>query len=89
MPVYDFLGGVISMGFLVCGMFFFRFWSRTRDSLFLWFGIAFWLLAVGQAVLALSGIPVEERSWLYLVRLVAFLLIIVAILRKNLGAGPK
>lgn len=89
MGVYDFFAGAIAMGFLVCGMFFFRFWSRTRDSLFLWFGIAFWLLAVGQAVLALTGIPVEERSWLYLVRLVAFLLIIVAILRKNLGTDSK
>lgn len=88
MPIYDFFAGAIAMGFLACGMFFFRFWSRTRDSLFLSFGIAFWLLAVGQAVLTLTGIPVEERSWLYLMRLAAFLLIIVAIMRKNLSRRP-
>ncbi|HYD24852.1 MAG TPA: DUF5985 family protein [Croceibacterium sp.] len=85
MTLLDFLSGAITMGFLVCGLFFWRFWSRTRDSLFLWFAVAFWLLSIGQALLALTGIPVEERSWLYLIRLAAFLLIILAILRKNIG----
>ena len=89
MTLLDFLSGAISMGFVICGLFFLRFWSRTRDSLFLSFAIAFWLLAFGQALLALTGIPVEERSWLYLVRLAAFSLIIVAILRKNIGANPR
>jgi hypothetical protein len=89
MTLLDFLSGAITMGFLVCGLFFWRFWSRTRDALFLSFAVAFWLLALGQALLALTGIPVEERSWLYLIRLAAFLLIIFAILRKNLGARPK
>jgi hypothetical protein len=84
----DFLSGAITMGFLVCGLFFWRFWMRTRDSLFAWFAVAFWLLMLGQALLALTGIPVEERSWIYLLRLAAFLLIIVAILRKNLGGRP-
>ena len=86
MTLLDFLSGAITMGFVVCGLFFLRFWLRMKDSLFLWFAIAFWLLALGQALLALTGIPVEERSWLYLIRLAAFLLIIVAILRKNIGA---
>ena len=86
MPVLDFLSGAITLGFLVCGLFFWRFLGRTRDALFAWFADAIWLLALGQALLALTGIPVEERSWIYLLRLAAFLLIIFAILRKNLGA---
>ncbi|MEO6388199.1 MAG: DUF5985 family protein [Croceibacterium sp.] len=85
MTLLDFLSGGITMGFVVCGLFFFRFWTRTHDQLFLSFGIAFWLLAVGQALLSLNGIPVEERSWLFVVRLAAFALIIYSILRKNLG----
>lgn len=89
MHLLDFLSGVVAMGFLVCGLFFLRFWSRTRDPLFASFAVAFWLLSIGQAMLALTGVPVEERSWLYLVRLAAFLLIIFAILRKNLGAKPR
>jgi len=86
MTLFDFLSGAITMGFLICGLFFWRFWSRTHDALFAWFAVAFWLLAIGQALLALTGIPVEERSWIYLIRLAAFLLIIFAILRKNVGA---
>ena len=86
MTLLDFLSGAVTMGFFVCGLFFWQFRARTRDALFFWFAIAFWLLALGQALLALTGIPVEERSWIYLIRLAAFLLIIFAILRKNLGS---
>lgn len=79
----DFLAGAVTMGFLVAGLFFLRFWSRTREGLFLAFALAFWLLGVGQALLAFSNIPVEERSWLYLLRLAAFSLILFSILAKN------
>jgi hypothetical protein len=78
-----FLGGAITCGFLTAGLFFARFWRRTRDGLFLAFAAAFVLLGLNQALLILSGIPVEERSPLYLLRLAAFLLIIIAIVRKN------
>jgi hypothetical protein len=79
----DFLSGAITAGFLVAGFFFLRFWKRTRETLFLAFAAAFWLLGLGQALLALTEIPVEERSWLYLLRLAAFSLILVSIWRKN------
>lgn len=84
--VFDFLSGAITMGFLVAGFFFLRFWKRTRDSLFLAFAAAFWLLGLGQALLAFTEIPVEERSWLYLLRLAAFSLILASIWRKNRSA---
>ena len=79
----DFLSGAITMGFLVAGFFFLRFWKRTRESLFLAFAAAFWLLGLAQALLAFTDIPVEERSWLFLLRLAAFSLILVSIWRKN------
>lgn len=81
----DFFSGMIAMGFAVCAVFFLRFWRRTRDSLFLVFSIAFLLLALNQALTSLLGLPLEERSWLYLLRLAAFLIIIAAIVRKNIG----
>jgi hypothetical protein len=81
--LFDFLSGAITMGFVVAGFFFLRFWKRTRESLFLAFAAAFWLLGLGQAVLTFADIPVEERSWLYLLRLAAFSLILVSIWRKN------
>jgi hypothetical protein len=83
MMLYDFLSGALVAGFLVAGLFFLRFWRRTHDGLFLSFALAFWLLGLGQMILALGNIPVEERSWVYLIRLAAFLLILLAIFRKN------
>ena len=82
----NFIAGAIAMGFLVAGLFFLRFWKRTRDSLFVSFAIAFWLLGIAQSILAIGGIPVEERSWVYLIRLTAFAIIIASILRKNRSA---
>ena len=81
--LFDFLSGAITMGFLVAGFFFLRFWKRTRESLFLAFAAAFWLLGLAQALLTFTSIPVEERSWLFLLRLAAFSLILVSIWRKN------
>lgn len=79
----DFLSGVITMGFVVAGLFFLRFWKRTGDSLFLAFALAFWLLGLTQALLALADVLIEERSWLYLIRLAAFSLILLSIWLKN------
>ena len=74
------------MGFAFAGLFFLKFWKKTRDSLFLAFTLAFWLLGLTQALLTFSNVPVEERSWLYLLRLAAFVLILIAIWRKNVKA---
>ena len=83
MMLLNFLGGALTFGFLVAGLFFLRFWKRTRDNLFIAFALAFWLLGLTQALLAFSNVPVEERSWLYLLRLAAFALILVSIWFKN------
>ena len=83
MALYDFLSGAVAFGFLLVALFFLRFWHRVRDPLFIWFALAFTLLGTGQAILALAGVPLEERSSVYLIRLLAFSLIIFAIFRKN------
>ena len=83
MTAFDFLSGSITIGFLVAGLFFLRFWRRTHDGLFLAFAVAFALLGLGQAVQALANIPQEERSYLFLIRLAAFTIILIAIVRKN------
>jgi len=81
--LFDFLSGAVTMGFIVAGLFFLRFWKRTGERLFIAFALAFWLLGLGQALLTLTDIPVEERSWLYLLRLAAFSLILVSVWSKN------
>jgi hypothetical protein len=87
MLLFDFLSGAITLGFLVAGLFFLRFWRSTRDILFLAFAVAFALLGLGQAFQALANIPQEERSYLFLIRLAAFTTIILAIAYKNRKSG--
>lgn len=83
-----FLAGAVVLGFLLAGLFFFRFWTRTHDELFLAFTLAFWLLGLVQALLTISrDLAEEERSWLYLLRLAAFSIILLAIWRKNRRAS--
>jgi hypothetical protein len=81
--LYDFLSGAVAFGFFACALFFIRFWRRTREQLFLAFSLSFALLGLGQTVIALAQIPTEEKGALYLFRLTAFLLILLAIYRKN------
>ncbi|MCD6074225.1 MAG: hypothetical protein K0Q70_1108 [Rhodospirillales bacterium] len=80
----EFMSGAITMGFSIAGLFFFRFWSKSNDRLFLAFAVALWLLAINQAITGLTGVWQEEDTWVYLLRLAAFLLIIVAVASKNL-----
>jgi hypothetical protein len=79
----EYFAGMITMGYLVAGSFFLRFWSRTKDGLFMAFALAFFLLALSSALTQLLGLPREERSWIYLLRAGAFSLLIVAVLQKN------
>lgn len=81
----DFTAGAITLGFLIAGMFFLRFWRDTRDTLFAAFAGAFFLLGGGQALLTFLAVEEEEKNWLYLTRLAAFLCLLLAIARKNRG----
>ena len=77
------ISGAIVMGYAVAGLFFLRFWRETRDRLFVIFAAAFWILGLQRLALAVSRDMVEDDTGLYLIRLFAFLLILVAIIDKN------
>jgi hypothetical protein len=79
-----FVAGLNSMGFVLAGVFFFRFWSRTREKLFGIFGISFLLLAANEVLRIAIGLPEEQLFWAYLLRVIAFSLLITAITAKNL-----
>jgi hypothetical protein len=81
----DFIAGVVTMGYVVAGLFFLKFRARSGDALFVKFAAAFWLLAANEAMLAAMQFPQADESWPYLLRLAAFALIAVAILQKNAG----
>ncbi|HEY3811745.1 MAG TPA: DUF5985 family protein [Caulobacteraceae bacterium] len=85
-----FLGGLTAMGYLVAGVFFFKFWRQSRDPLFLAFAAAFGLMGANQAIIVLVLGDQESQGEAYLLRLAAFVLIVAAILRKNITkSGPR
>jgi hypothetical protein len=81
---YQILSGAIMMGSWVAGAFFFRFWKKTRDPLFYLFGISFWMMAAERIAIAfLADVTGEKHSYIYLIRLASFVLILVAIANKS------
>lgn len=80
-----FLLGVIATAFLTTAMFFFVYWRRSRDLLFLSFAIAFAMEAFSDASLLGSAHPNNASRWYYFVRLLSFLIILAGILKKNFG----
>jgi heme/copper-type cytochrome/quinol oxidase subunit 4 len=81
-----FLLGVIVTASIVAAAFFWKFWRQTRDTLFLAFAAAFLIEGLNRLSFLFIDQPNEGRAAIYVVRLVAFLLIIAAIVRKNWGA---
>jgi uncharacterized membrane protein HdeD (DUF308 family) len=70
----------------MAGIFFLKFWKRTRDFLFLAFAIAFIIEGLDRASVITLAKPNEGAPWIYLVHLLASGLILAAILKKNYGA---
>jgi hypothetical protein len=88
--MYNFLSGMVTTGYLVAALFFFRFWHRTKDSLFVNFSIAFLLFASGQLGSIWFDGPHDDNTWIFLLRLAGFVLLLVAIVRKNYSpSAPK
>ena len=85
MKVDFFLLGVIATSSLTAGVFFLKFWSKTRDSLFLAFGLAFVIEGLNRCAVLMLARPNEGSPYIYGVRLLAFLIILTAILHKNYG----
>jgi hypothetical protein len=82
----QFARGALVLASLVAGLIFARFWRDSRDRLFLNFACAFWLFALNWALLALVGAETESGHYFYVLRFLAFVLIILGIVRKNRGA---
>ena len=77
-----FLHGLNTMGFALASLYFLRFWRQTRDPFFLWFAAGFWLFAVNYIPSAFFGAN-DASPAAFVLRLVGFALIVVAILSKN------
>ena len=85
----EFLSGAVTLGFLVAAIFFLRFWKGTSDRLFLAFAVAFGLMAVNQALAQWLGAADERVGYTYLLRVLGYVLILVAILDKNFSSSVR
>jgi Family of unknown function (DUF5985) len=78
-----FLWGASALASWIAGLYFSKFWRMSRDRLFRFFSIAFWMLALHWTALAIVDPAVETRHYLYVLRLLAFAVILIAIIDKN------
>jgi hypothetical protein len=78
-----FLSGATVLASMGIALFFVRFWRSSGDRLFAIFALAFTVFAANRLILVLLDDDNENTTYVYLVRLVAFVLIILAILDKN------
>jgi hypothetical protein len=76
--------GAITMGSLVIALFFLRFWRDSGDRFFLYFALSFFIEGVHRLYSALHDAGGEDSPLHYLIRLLAYGLILWAILEKNL-----
>lgn len=81
--IEGFLLGVIFTASITASLFFLKFWRMTRDDLFLAFAAAFAIEGLNRLTFLFVERPNEGTPAIYVVRLLAFLLILAAIFRKN------
>lgn len=91
-----FLSGICFATFSFSALFFVKFWLATRDLFFIYFALACGLIAFERVVSlfvdgtmqVLASSRTDASSWVYLIRLTAFLVIIFAVWKKNRQAPP-
>jgi len=79
----QFISGAVFFGFFIAALFFFRFWNKTGDRLFLIFAFSFLLMGIERIVNSFMPVAGEFRYYVYSIRLLAFSLLLFAILDKN------
>jgi Family of unknown function (DUF5985) len=81
--MYQLITGMLTVLSLVAALFFTMSWRRSGDRFFLIFALAFTLLGIERLILGILNLPESPLLSIYVVRLIAFLLIIIAIVDKN------
>lgn len=84
-----FIGGAIFLGMALMAAIFFRFYKKTSDTLFIYFTAAFSLLAAERIILVWTNTLDEVQAGAYCMRLMAFGLIIFAVVQKNRETGSR
>lgn len=79
----QFIWGLLTMETAVAALLFLRYWRVSGDRLFAYFALAFAAMAINWIGVASVDPALESRHYVYLSRLLAFVLIIVGIVDKN------
>jgi hypothetical protein len=85
----DFFAGALTFGYAIAAVHFYHFWNRTADRLFLSFAMAFVLLALNQLVVFAIGANDDRGNYAYILRVLGFGLILLAIIDKNTFARRR
>jgi hypothetical protein len=80
--VKSFISGMMVMGYVTAALFFAKYSARTRDAFFSAFAVAFGLLAIQRVALTIYQ-DSDGPVWTYVLRLAAFVVILLAIAGKN------
>jgi hypothetical protein len=83
MFLHQFLSGGVFIACLAIALLFRRLHRKAPDRLFVYFSIAFTILAVERVLLAVVSRSTEYAPYVYMVRLLAYAFIIGAIVDKN------
>lgn len=91
----SFFSGIAAASFLMAGVYFLKFWRASRDPFFFRFAMACWLITLERFVLiklqegqlSIRAPLAESHSWVYIIRLLAFALILLAIIDRNRKKG--
>jgi uncharacterized membrane protein len=75
--------GAIAMACFTASLFFLRFWRKTGDRFFLFFSLSFCIEGVSRVILGMIGDGDERQPLIVLMRLFAFVVILIAIIDKN------
>jgi len=78
------MSGALTFAYFTAGLHFLRFWRRTSDGLFLRFALAFWLFMLNQLLVSLPLAGDGIGGYEFLLRILGFVLILVAIAEKNI-----
>ena len=83
LQINQFIYGAIMMGSLCNGIFFLKFWKKTGDRFFSLCAAAFVLLSLERWLLLFIKADNETNTWIFVIRLIAFSMIIGAVIDKN------
>ena len=84
-----FLEGATMLASFAVAVFFLRYWRDTRDRLFGVFAAAFALFGATRIALFALDADSEARTWAYALRALTFLMIIGAIVDKNVRPASQ